>query len=211
MKKLLVLIVLSLSTSAFATFTDLEKVEVNSAESKLVWVGKKVTGEHTGEIKLSKGHLNFKSDALIAGEFEIDMSTITDNDITDKEYHTKFINHINSPDFFDTAKFKTATIKITNATKAKDGTYKIVADLTIKGVTKPITFTATATKEKAEATIVFDRTNYGIKFKSGKYDPGLGDKLIYDDVQLKVALVGMPVNKPVPTDAKTVKKSKNKK
>jgi polyisoprenoid-binding protein YceI len=198
MKKMLGLIVCMLSVNAFATFTDLEKVEINAAESKLVYVGKKVTGQHTGEVKLVKGHLNFKKDTLIAGEFEIDMSSITNTDITDKEFHEKFISHISSPDFFDVAQFKTAALKIKTAKKVKGDNYKVTADLTIKGQTKPVTFEATVTKEKATAKIVFDRTNYGIKFKSGKFDPGLGDKLIYDDVQLEVSLVGTPVNKPEP-------------
>jgi polyisoprenoid-binding protein YceI len=202
MKKLLAMLILSLSTSAFsAGFTDLEKVEINANESKLTWLGKKVTGEHTGEIKIAKGHLNFKKDSLIAGEFEIDMGTITNTDITDKEYHTKFIDHINSDDFFGTAKFKTATIKIKSAKKGKDNNYKIKADLTIKGITAPVAFDAVVSKDKATAKVVFDRTKYGIKFKSGKFDPGLGDKLIYDDVTLNVALVGAPVNTPAPAGA----------
>lgn len=202
MKNLLIVLALSFSSLAMsAGFTDLEKVAVNTTESKLVWLGKKVTGEHTGEIKLSKGHLNFKGDTLTGGEFEIDMTTITNTDITDKEYHGKFITHINSDDFFGTDKFKTATLKIKSAKKAKSGKYNIVADLTIKGKTAPVKFEAEATKEKASATVVFDRTKYGIKFKSGKFDPGLGDKLIYDDVKLTVNLVGAPVNTPAPAGA----------
>lgn len=202
MKNLIAISALFVSGLAFsAGFTDLEKVEVKAEESKVVWLGKKVTGQHTGEVKITKGHLNFKGDTLTAGEFEIDMSSITDTDITDQEYHKKFIDHMNSADFFDTAKFKTATLKIKSAKKVKDNHYKIAAALTIKGKTAPVNFEADVTKEKSEGKIVFDRTKYGIKFKSGKFDPGLGDKLIYDDVELTITLVQNPVNKPLPKGA----------
>lgn len=202
MKKLIALIAFALTSSVFAAgFTDLEKVEVNPAESKLVYVGKKVTGEHTGEVKLAKGHLNFKGETLTAGEFEIDMTSIVNNDITDKDYHQKFLDHMMSEDFFNTAKFKTAGLKIKSAKKGKDNKYAITADLTIKGVTAPVKFDAVVTKEKATAKVVFDRTKYGIKFKSGKFFKDLGDKLIYDDVTLDVALVGSPKNTPAPAGA----------
>jgi len=201
MKKLLAAVICLASINGFAGFTDLEKVEIKTLESKLTYTGKKVTGAHSGEVKISKGHLNFKKDALIGGEFEIDMATISNTDITDKEYHEKFLTHINSPDFFDTAAHKTAMLKIKSAKKVKGNNYKVTADLTIKGITKPVKFDAVVSKEKADAKIVFDRTNYGIKFKSGKFDPGLGDKLIYDDVEMVVSLVGNPINKPVPAGA----------
>ena len=192
MKKLVTLAILIVSSALIASTSDITKVAVVPANSKIVYLAKKVTGEHTGDVKIAKGFLAFKKDVLVGGEFEIDMSTIANTDITDQDYHKKFIDHINSPDFFDTAKFKTASIKIKTATLVKDNNYKVTADLTIKGITKPVTFEANATKAQSTAKIVFDRTNYGIKFKSGKYDPGLGDKLIYDDVAITVTLATAP-------------------
>lgn len=202
MKKLLALIVFAMTATAFAAgFTDLEKVEINPADSKLTWLGKKVTGEHTGNVKITKGALNFKGEVLTGGEFEIDMTTITNTDVTDPDFHKKLVDHLGSPDFFDIAKHKTAALKIKSAKKVKDNNYKITADLTIKGVTQPVSFDADVTKTKSSAKIVFDRTKYGIKFKSGKFDPGLGDKLIYDDVTITVDLVQNPKNTPAPKNA----------
>src|SRR4029077_6557505 len=52
--------------------------------------------------------------------------------------------HLNSPDFFDTAKFPEITFKSTKiAAKGKD-TYEVTGDLTMRGVTKPVTLTVTA-------------------------------------------------------------------
>lgn len=202
MKKLFYLYLLSsLFTLHAEGFTDLEKVHINLSSSKLTFIGKKVTGEHTGNVLLKEGNLNFKGENLIAGEFVIDMNSITNTDIADKEYHEKFLTHIKSPDFFDVANNPIATLKIKNVKKLKDQEFAITADLTIKKITKTITFNAKANKKEAQAHIVFDRTLFGIKFKSGKYDPGLGDKLIYDDVIIDVALTLNAVNAHLPKGA----------
>ncbi len=184
-KNLLIVLVFS----SFSVFAKTDKIEVDPAASKLVYLAKKVTGEHTGEVKLTNGFLNFDKNILKGGEFEIDMTSITNHDITDKDYHSKFINHMFSDDFFSVDKFKTAKLVVKSVKKEKAAdSYKITADLTIKGKTAPVTFDAIATKEKANAKVVFDRTKYDIKYKSGKFFQGLGDKMIYDDVQLDVTL-----------------------
>ncbi|MCU0355469.1 MAG: YceI family protein [Cytophagales bacterium] len=109
-------------------------------KSTLTWNGKKVTGEHTGTIKLSNGSLQVNGAKLVGGSFDIDMNSIVCTDITDAEYNTKFIGHMKSEDFFNTAKFPTATFKITKV-KAKGGqNYDVTGDLTVKGITKPVTF-----------------------------------------------------------------------
>jgi polyisoprenoid-binding protein YceI len=186
-KKLLIATFALSSMSAFAANT---KVEVDASTSKLVYLAKKVTGEHTGEVKLAKGTLDFDKNVLKGGEFEIDMTSITNTDIADKDYHKKFIDHIVSDDFFSVEKFKTAKLVITSVTKEKTAdTYKVTGDLTIKGKSAPVTFDATATKAKANAKIMFDRTKYDIKYGSGKFFQGLGDKMINDEVQLSVELV----------------------
>lgn len=52
-------------------------------------------------------------------------------------------NHLKSPDFFDAAKFGTLSFKSTSFKKVSDNTYQLVGDLTLHGVTKPVTLTAT--------------------------------------------------------------------
>lgn len=180
--------VASLALVSVAAFAKADKVEVDTATSKIVYLGKKVTGQHTGEVKVANGFLTFDNGALKGGEVVADMTSITNTDITDKDYHKKFLDHMASPDFFDTAANKTATIKIKSAKKVKGDNYKVEADLTIKGKTAPVAFDAVANKEKATATVVFDRTKYDIKYGSGKFFQGLGDKMINDDVQLTVEL-----------------------
>lgn len=177
-----------LLTFAFASLAQAETLTIDPSASKLVYLAKKLAGEHTGEVKLASGSLNFEKDGLTSGEFEIDMTSITNTDIKSAEYQKKFLGHIANDDFFGTDKFKTAKLVIKSAKKEKGSMYKITADLTIKGVTAPITFDADVTKQKAQAKVVFDRTAYGIKYGSGKFFQNLGDKMIMDDVQLNVLL-----------------------
>ncbi len=191
-KNLLIATIALTSLSAFAANKEAkaEKVEADASTSKVVWVGKKVTGQHTGEVKVTNGFLNFEKNALKGGEFEVDMSSITNTDIGDKEMHDKLLGHLSSPDFFNTAEFKTSKLVIKSVKKEKAAnTYKVTGDLTIKGKSNSVTFDAVATKEQATGKIVFDRTKYDIKYGSGKFFEGLGDKMINDDVELNITLV----------------------
>jgi polyisoprenoid-binding protein YceI len=189
MLKHLLLATALMSSSAFAkTAAKATKLEIDPATSKVVYVGKKVTGEHSGEVKVQSGSLSFEGDVLKTGEVVIDMTTINNTDLTDKEYNKKFVDHMQSDDFFSTAKFKTATLVVKSAKKVKGNTYTLTGDLTIKGKTAPITFDADVTKEATTANVKFDRTKYDIKYGSGQFFQGLGDKMINDDVQLTVNL-----------------------
>jgi len=180
-------LIISLFLTSFATFA-VTKIVIAPATSKLVYLAKKVTGEHTGEVKLANGFLNFDKDTLVSGEFEIDMTTISNSDIKDQEYHTKFLNHMISDDFFAVKQFKTAKFVIKSAKKMKADNYEIKGDLTIKGKTDAIAFDAVANQKEAHAKIIFDRTKFDIKYGSANFFKSIGDKAINDKVELDVVL-----------------------
>ena len=71
-----------------------------------------------------------------------------------------------------------------------DGNSQILdGELTIKGITHPINFSITLNSENnATAMLVFDRSKYDVRFRSGSFFDELGDKLILDDIKLEVAL-----------------------
>jgi polyisoprenoid-binding protein YceI len=186
--------VMALSTfSVFPVFCQTQKAEVDLKKSSVEWTGKKLTGEHYGNVALTKGELLFKDIKLSGGSFEIDMTSITCSDISDDKSNKRLVDHLKSEDFFAVAKFPTAKFVITKADLTGTNNYNISGDLTIKGITHTITFPATVNivsgVTSATATIVFDRSKYDIKFGSQSFFENLGDKLVYDDVEMKINLV----------------------
>ncbi len=171
------------------------KIAFSPAASVVGWEAKKVTGKHNGKIALKKGEIVMKGKELVGGNFEIDMETIAIEDLKDAAMNTKLLKHLKSDDFFSVEKFKTANLKITSA-KAVEGiagpTYEVTGDLTIKGKTLPITFPVVVEtkdgKTTAKANLTIDRTNYDIKYGSGKFFQNLGDKMIEDKFALDVLL-----------------------
>lgn len=166
-----------------STFSNALADIVDTNASVIKWIGKKVTGKHYGKVSLKSGDLEIKDGKIVGGSFVADMTTITVDDLTGK-WQQKFLGHMKSDDFFSTAKFQTAKILI----KKVDGN-KIMADLTIKGKTNPVTFNYNLKGKTFSGDFNFDRTKYDIKYNSGKFFESLGDKLIYDDVEMSFNVV----------------------
>lgn len=194
MKTKTTLIALFVALFAFA-FTVVKEFEykIDSKQSRLVWLGRKVTGEHTGNIHLSSGKLNWNGRELTGGSFEVDMASITNTDLTDQEYNQKLVGHLKSDDFFSTEKFPKATFVITKVKAIAKNQSQITGNLTIKGISREIQFPATIESQgeqlKATAKIVVDRTQYDIRYGSGSFFDNLGDKAIDNDFELKVVLL----------------------
>jgi polyisoprenoid-binding protein YceI len=167
--------------------------KVDTAASKIVWTGKKITGEHTGEIKLASGTLSADGKKLVDGNFAIDMTTMTCTDL-DATNGAKLLGHLNSDDFFSTEKNKVAQFKITNVSTETAGSVNITGDLTIKGITNKITFPASV-QQKGNVIVAVakgvkvDRTKYDIKYGSKSFFASIGDKAISDDFELDINLV----------------------
>lgn len=99
----------------------------------------------------------------------------------------EFDEHIQGTDFLDTATYPTATFKSTKVNFQGDQPISIEGDLTIKGITKPITLTVNSffsgphpMLEKdavgASATGVIKRS----EFNAGMYAPAVGDEVTLD-------------------------------
>jgi polyisoprenoid-binding protein YceI len=176
-----------------------QTVNLDLNSSVLNWTGKKVTGAHNGTIKLKSGQAVLSGNALVGGNFEVDMTSLQNDDIDNPGSKEKLVGHLKSDDFFSVEKFPTALFKITSVkalTPEKPGqpTHEITGDLTIKGITHPVTFPAVVSIKdgKAEATgsVVVDRTKWDVRYGSGKFFDNLGDKVIYDDFTVDLHLVG---------------------
>ena len=161
-----------------------ESLPVSVEKSDIVWKGYKVTGSHTGAIKLKSGKLDFDGDKLIGGSFEIDMTSITCTDL-EGEWNQKLVGHLKSDDFFSVDKYPAAKFVITQVvSRGTPGDYKVVGDLTVKGITKQIKFFANVKEENGAkvttAEVKVDRSDFNVRFGSGSFFDNLGDKTIYD-------------------------------
>jgi len=181
-KTLILTIALITATSTFA-----QKKEIKTSESTIDWVGKKITGQHTGTLNLSEGFLVFEGENITSGEFVVDMTTLIVTDLEAGKGKEKLEGHLSSDDFFGTANHKTAKLVI-NKSKKTDKGYKLAGDLTIKGKTNPISFELTVKGDTASTKLMVDRTKYDIKYGSGSFFENLGDKAINDEFELNVNL-----------------------
>lgn len=179
---------IALALVALASFTvNAQTKKIDVAKSGIVWTGKKVTGSHTGTINLQSGNLVFKKNLVKGGTFVVDMTTINTTDLSGKGKES-LDGHLKADDFFGVDKFKTATLTFTNISTKNKNNYTITADLTIKGITKPVTFDLVVNGNTATASVKIDRTKYGIKYGSGSFFSDLGDKTISDEFELEVKL-----------------------
>ena len=183
MKKLTILIALVaiwLPTSVLYA----QKSKLSVTESEITWTGKKVTGSHTGTIKLLSGYLEKSGEDFVDGKFVVDMTSISDKDIDDPKTRAKLEGHLKSSDFFSVDEYPTATLFIENGEKTGEGTYQFSGKLTIKGNTNPVSFEAKAEGSTFNGKLVIDRAKYNVRYGSGSFFENLGDNLIYDDFEL---------------------------
>ncbi|WP_437372955.1 YceI family protein [Maribacter litoralis] len=167
---------------------DGKKKEVKVSESTVTWKGYKVTGAHNGSINLKSGHLEMNGKKLTGGEFVVDMTSITVNDLEAGKGKEKLEGHLKSADFFGVENNPTSKLVFTSVKPMNDNSYTVTGDLTIKGITKPVTLVVSMFENKATATVKIDRTKFDIKYGSGSFFDNLGDKAIYDDFDLVVDL-----------------------
>ncbi|MBU0985431.1 MAG: YceI family protein [candidate division Zixibacteria bacterium] len=137
-----------------------------------------VISKTKGNFQDFSGTVTFEDGKLAAGsaEFTIQVASIdTDNEDRDK--------HLKSPDFFDVEQFPTMTFKSTKVTPGEDGAFKLVGDLTIKDVTKSVTFDCEFhgvvkdpwgnTKAGFSAMTTIDRSEFNISFNKAMETGGL--------------------------------------
>lgn len=193
MKKVIVSSIITLITLMSMTTTPSPTTfKMDAAKSSFKWTGKKLAGTHWGYVKFTDGSLQIQKGALVGGAFNVDMNTIDCQD-TQGEWGQKLVGHLKSDDFFNAEKFPKSTLVIKSVTAKGDNQYAVIADLTIKGVSKEVKFDAkvSITDATAAATASFniDRTEYGIRYGSGSFFDNLGDKAIDNNFNVEVNIV----------------------
>lgn len=164
---------------------------IDKEKSKIIFIGTKPTGRHTGEFSVDDGALDIKDGQLLGGKFAIDINSLKITDLKG-EMKGNLEGHLKSADFFNAEKFPTATFIITDVKESNGASsHKISGNLSLLGVTQNVTFPANVDIDKegnlnAEANFNIDRTKWGLRYGS---DKSLGDKFIRPEVNINVQLV----------------------
>ena len=161
-----------------------ETLAISNENSKVSFVGSKVTGKHDGGFNKFTGSIN-----LVDGKPEestvnvdIDMSSV----YTDTDALTK---HLQTGDFFDVANHPKATFASTKIVPdAAGGTdsFTVTGDLELRGVKKSVTF-------PAKITVTYSWVEVNAEFSINRKDfnilyAGKADDLIRDNVVMKLEL-----------------------
>jgi polyisoprenoid-binding protein YceI len=171
------------ATNAAAAPTPMDAKEyVIQPDSKIEFIGSKVTGKHDGGFKTFEGKVDVAGGKVVGSQVKIDMqSTWTDTE--------KLTGHLKSPDFFDVAKFPNSMFTVTSVDGEGDAT-KVTGNLELHGVTKAISFPAKVqvNDQSVHVTAEFaiNRKDFGIVY------PGKTDDLIRDDVVIRFDLKAAP-------------------
>ena len=158
------------------------KYAINAQNSKIEFVGSKVTGSHNGSFGSFTGTIDYSGDPLKSRvSINMDVNSITTDD-------PKLTEHLKTPDFFDAAKFPQASFVSTEikAGGDKGATHTVTGNLTMHGVTKAVTFPATIAVTPDVATVdssfSINRKDFGINYA------GAANNLIRDDVVLTLRI-----------------------
>ena len=162
---------------------------IDVKNSKVMWVGKKPTGEHAGEILFSKGEFEILDNKIKKGELELNMNSISCTDLQGED-SLDLVGHLKGKDFFNVDSCKTASIQIISS-ELDSLNFKIKANLIIKGISNQVEFIS-GIKFLNDSIIVLanfeiDRTLWGIKYKSKKIYQ-LADKFINDNVAIRISI-----------------------
>lgn len=169
-----------------------QKYNIDTKQSVITWKGSMlfdIDEEHVGYVYLSKGILGIENGKLVGGSAVIDMNSI---EYKDKASKNTPIKHLKSADYFDVSKYPISTIAITKVESVRGHTI-IKGDLTLKGVTHPVSFPVKMIIQegivKANGKLIIDRTDWGIRYRSGKFYDDLADQAVSDDVELYINII----------------------
>ncbi len=161
---------------------------IDATKSQITWTGREVsTSSHYGTLDFVSGNFEISNSKIVNGDFIVDMTSI-DNQDMEGDSKARLEGHLKSDDFFSVESHPTAVLSINSSELISDGKWNVSGDLSIKGFTHPVNFEMVSTAEGWSANLVFDRSKYDVRFRSGSFFENLGDKLIYDDIELSINL-----------------------
>lgn len=169
-------------------------------ESAVEWVGRNLLNKHWGTLGMRSGEMVFENGQWTGGSVVLDMKDIVCTDLKGSEMHDVLIAHLASDDFFDVENHPTARYDITSVIAPEgcgEGSLNrhISGSLTLRGQTHPLSFEAayglTPRGVPAfQASVLVDRTTWGVRYGSGKFFSRLAGHLVNDHIQLQLRILG---------------------
>jgi polyisoprenoid-binding protein YceI len=178
--------------------------QLDIKKSKILWDNGKTMGGHHGYMLISSGNLILSAGGASGnGFFTIDMNSMAATDESTPAGNASVNKKLRQDNYFNMDKYPTATMNVKQLVPTgKPSTYKIIGDLTIKGVTNPVDFTATLTTKgnmiSATAVTTIDRLKWHIDMQSPNklWDVfgAVQNKLIPGEILIKLNLVFTKTN-----------------
>jgi polyisoprenoid-binding protein YceI len=168
--------------------------KIQPRESELHWTGTKPTGQHNGTVKIKEGTIKMNDQGIQNATVVFDMTQIVNKDLEKENMKKKLEDHLKSKDFFDVKNHPEARFELTNASKLEkesEFTHKISGNLTIKDISKNISFKVKVNEEGEMARIhsekfLIDRTKWDVNYKSKSVFDDLKEGFIHDDIEIKL-------------------------
>ena len=164
---------------------------MDNDNSSIKWTGRELsTKSHYGSLQMKNGSLTVNTDGTVNGIIKIDMTTIDCEDLQGRS-KASLERHLRSDDFFSVESHPIATLTFKSEGGIGAGNkLAFNGELEIKGISHPISFESELKsvdpKVSALVDMTFDRSKYNVRFRSGTFFQNLGDKLIYDDIEISV-------------------------
>ncbi len=196
MKKIITTLLLAITTFCLPDLSAQKTtvmVPINVSESSIHWLGKKITGQHEGNINLLSGTLIMENGLLTGGDFVVDMNSIASTDLKG-ESAKKLEGSLKSEEWFDSESHPQAILVFSSVVSQDGGLYSVTGDFTIKGKTNPAIFELQVNYLEATAKVIIDRTLYNILHGSTSFFDNLKDKMINNYFELDVNLKLLTIN-----------------
>jgi len=172
---------------------------LDTENSRLEWIGRNLNNRHYGRIDVRGGELVVAGGQLTAGSIVLDMQSIANLDLQDPAWRDMLLRHLKSDDFFAVESFPTASFRLAGwelqpAASAEAPGGIVTGDLTIRDVTRPISFPAIVAPQpdgtvKAHAAFDIDRTLWNVCYGSCRLFERLGMHLVHDMISLELFVV----------------------
>lgn len=176
----------------------MQTYQLDTKKSKILWNTGKLMGGHNGYFLFNSGILQYSANGEPAsGHFSMDMNSIRSIDNPVEANRQKTDANLRKPEFFASDQYPASVINVRKITRiGSSTTFKVMGELTIKGITNPVEFIATidtrGNTTYITANVDIQRQLWNIDSKpqanSSDFLSGLKEKLV-PDIHVSLDLV----------------------